>query len=96
MKTAGRRIEPIIYLLAVGLFLIGAGFFISEAHGEERAPTIIQQISNEFTRIAEKANPAVVFIHVEKTMKGGRGMGLSNQFSEEFFRRFFGDRMPPV
>lgn len=94
MRIAAKRIEPIIYVLAVGLFMLCAGFFIREAHGEERAPTIIQQISNEFTRIAENANPAVVFIHVEKTMKGGRGMGPSDQFSEEFFRRFFGDRMP--
>ncbi len=81
-------------LLVTALLLAGALCSGNSARAGEVKTPVIQQISKEFTFIAEKANPAVVFIQVEKTAVGGPMVGPFDQFDEEFFERFFGDRFP--
>ena len=71
----------------------------AEAHELEN----LRETSKAFSTIAKNAVPAVVFIKVEKTIETGsrRGSGAPNQyndpygfFGDEFFERFFRDRMP--
>ncbi len=60
-------------------------------------------LSNTFAAVAKTATPAVVSIKVEKTMEAGPALGFgspfefndpSDQFNDEFLRKFFGGRMP--
>ena len=64
MKTAVRKVENGAYILTVSLFLMVIWLFAAVAHGEESSTNIIQQISNEFSSIAENANPAVVLVSI--------------------------------
>ncbi|HDP24095.1 MAG TPA: DegQ family serine endoprotease [Deltaproteobacteria bacterium] len=53
----------------------------------------LKQTGKAFATIAREASPAVVFIKVEKTVQSGPAIGPS-PFSDEFFRRFFGEPFP--
>ncbi len=58
---------------------------------------ILKKASKAFTDVARTAIPAVVFIHVEKTIDAGEGARPFNDpyglFGDEFLQRFFGQ--PP-
>jgi len=62
---------------------------------EENDVEILKRTSRAFSSVAKKAIPAVVFIHVEKTVEA-RGPSFGGQFNDpfgffgdEFFERFF-------
>ena len=63
----------------------------------------LRETSKAFSAVAKNAVPAVVFINVEKTIETGSigGPGAPNQYNDpfgffgnEFFERFFRDRVP--
>lgn len=57
----------------------------------------LQRTSRAFAHITKQAKPAVVFIKVEKTLKGGPSFEFNDPFdlfSDEFFERFFRRRFP--
>ena len=58
---------------------------------------LLQRTGKAFAAITEKANRAVVFVQIEKTV-GRRGPLMGNDplgfFNDPFFRRFFGPGMP--
>jgi serine protease Do len=62
------------------------------APGEERF-----DLRQGFSHVAQRVIPAVVFIKVEKEVKGlsGAPFGPNDFFGEEFFERFFGQRVQP-
>jgi serine protease Do len=61
-------------------------------------PSIVQEMSREFSRIAKKALPAVVSIRTQYSQKAQSGQEEMNQpfgpFQDDFFERFFGFPMP--
>jgi serine protease Do len=70
----------------------------SEARDTNDARPALRSLSQAFTQVAQDAMPAVVFIQVEKRLRGGQQPFRYNDpfdlFGEEFFERFFGRRFP--
>lgn len=68
------------------------------AQEQSQAPSVVRNLSQVFTNVADEAVPAVVYVTVEKTVETGRSpFGFNNpfeQFNEEFFERFFRRRFP--
>lgn len=54
----------------------------------------VQAFSDAFAQIAESVSPAVVFIQIEKEVRGTPAQFGHGAIPEEFFRRFFGPGMP--
>jgi serine protease Do len=94
MKLTLKKCKYTVWLVGISLLLMGTLRPFSSVGAEEAQTPVIQQISKEFTRIAERTNPAVVFIQVEKTAAGGPMMSPFDQFDDDFFERFFGNRLP--
>ena len=88
-------------LLGMSVWVVVASTFPTlpawAAEPEEDVKTL-RSLSKAFTRVAQKALPAVVFIKVERGESAGRGSSEFNNpfdlFGEEFFERFFGRRQP--
>ncbi len=107
MATSGsHRRWPVPVLVAVaiatGAVLSAGTISLSKALGADEVAALPapQALSNTFASIVEKASPAVVFIQVEKTVRG-MPAGLGPDFFDgpfgEFFGRGFGGRgMPPA
>lgn len=68
------------------------------AQEQNQAPSVVRNLSQVFTNVADEAVPAVVYVTVEKTVETERSpFGFNNpfeQFNEEFFERFFRRRFP--
>jgi serine protease Do len=68
------------------------------AQEQNQAPSVVRNLSQVFTNVADEAVPAVVYVTVEKTVETGRSPSGFNDpfdlFNEEFFERFFGQRFP--
>lgn len=96
----GRKMRSGISLLVFAIFMFSLAPALPAKTNELEA---LRQTSKAFSAVAKNAVPAVVFIKVEKTMETGsiRGPVVPNQyndpfgfFGDEFFERFFRDRMP--
>lgn len=80
----------------VALLLAGVILGMDPARGDADPNDIavLKSASKAFSGVAKKAMPAVVFIHVEKTVDAGGGYSQFNDpygfFGDEFFERFFG------
>jgi serine protease Do len=90
----------IMILTLTGGFLFAAGFHFNPAAHAKSAD--IFSTPGNFSKLAEKAGPAVVNIRTVKTIhRGGPGLrqfqrgprGRENPF-DDFFERFFGENMP--
>ena len=60
----------------------------------------LRMMSRGFSKVAKEATPAVVFIRAEGKAPAGPGFGMEgeqmDEFSQEFFRRFFGMPNGPI
>ncbi len=90
-----------LFLWSLGLMLLVFGQV--PLLGETPDIKAAKALSNTFAAVAKTATPAVVSIKVEKTMEAGPALGFgspfefndpSDQFNDEFLRKFFGGRMP--
>jgi len=98
LHTSGCRISRrwIATVVVTGLFCLP-----SLGWGQTHTQAA-KELSKAFSSAAKAAMPAVVSIKVEKTISGptmgpGGGPELNDpygQFNDDFFRRFFGDRLP--
>ena len=96
----GKIKRSAIHLLVLSVFVMALATIVpAEAHELDN----LRQTSKAFSAVAKNAVPAVVFIKVEKTVETGsiRGSTAPNQyndpfgfFGDEFFERFFRDRVP--
>lgn len=76
--------------------LIGSMALVHTMEAKSLPITSEQVSSQPFTKVADKAIPATVFIKVSMIPERGEMMsGFDNQ-AEEFFRRFFGEPMQQV
>jgi len=100
----GLRLRQTSLAIVVACCLMGIGLFLwpapaRAAVGEKDLAPLVET-SKAFTLIAREVTPTVVFIKVEQTVEAGRSgapFEFNNpfdQYNEEFFRRFFGDRLP--
>ena len=86
-----------LQLLSIGLFL--CTLLLSPWHptwAQDDTRSTLQQLSQGFTEVAERASPAVVFIEVARTMEAHHEP-FNNPyefFGEEFLERFFRQRRP--
>jgi serine protease Do len=96
-NTSGCRVKVgrIISILVMGLLCLPSPGW-AQSHTEAA-----KELSSAFSAAAKAAMPAVVSIKVEKAVEVNPRMGGSSQlndpsgqFGDDFFRRFFGDRMP--
>jgi serine protease Do len=88
-----------LFVLSIAVLPTVEGVFAAEQENINAA----KQMSKAFASVSKEAMPAVVFIQVEKTVEAGQMFGGQmpfgfndpfEQFNDEFFKRFFGDRMP--
>lgn len=109
------RIESVRLLTIGGLLSVvvaavaAAALMAAPAKGAERveaapaaqtqAVASVQALSDAFERVAEKASPAVVYIEVDKELKGTPaafyGPGGEQGDPREFFKHFFGPGFGP-
>ncbi len=85
-------------LLLAGTIL---GLDIHHSPAAETSNPSVAAIQNAFVETAQKVSPSVVYIEVEKAISTETAMGPSipfndpfDLFSDEFFERFFRNRMP--
>ena len=88
------------FVLLALVLLMPADLFAQQGNGVES----LRQTSKAFAAVARKVSPSVVLIQVERETEAmqmqpfgfpfGNGDGDSFPFGDEFFRRFFGDRLP--
>jgi len=78
------------------LSIIFLAFLIiaSSVYAEDKALESLHAIGNAFASVSKKASPAVVFIKVQKTVKGASASGPFTPFGNDFFQRFFGYGFP--
>ena len=88
------------FVLLALVLLMPADLFAQQGNGVES----LRQTSKAFAAVARKVSPSVVLIQVERETEAmqmqpfgfpfGNGDGDNFPFGDEFFRRFFGDRLP--
>jgi serine protease Do len=86
------------FVLLALVLLMPADLFAQQGNGVES----LRQTSKAFAEVARKVSPSVVLIQVERESEPmqpfgfpfGNGDGDNFPFGDEFFRRFFGDRLP--
>jgi serine protease Do len=89
-------------MIAFLVFLTAALFSLQplSAFAQEEAIESLRQTGEAFRAVAKKVTPAVVFVKVEKLVKGRPTgeipfpFGDQGPLGDEFFRRFFGIPMP--
>ena len=99
-KSGGKVWQTAVAAVAFGcLALVGAPAWC--APGGEDQLQVLKETGSAFASISKKAVPAVVFIQVEKdidAVQPGQQFFFndpSELFGDEFFERFFGQRMRP-
>jgi len=88
-----KRILSIGFVLAV---IFGLNSFCIAAPADSKELEMLRNTGEVFAEIAEKVTPAVVFVSVEQEVAQQQTM-FSNpfeEFNDEFFKRFFDQRMP--
>lgn len=92
--------KSIIVIISTMIFLVVSILSMS-AHADENGLESLRKTGKAFTKIAKEVSPAVVFIKVEKKMKGVQDRGFFSPgneapapFGEDFFRRFFDKPFP--
>lgn len=81
--------KEIALALAASLALCEAGFSISPPPKNAPGVILLEETSQAFTQIAEKAMPATVSIKVQVTQTQQEMMPPFDMFGDDFFRRFF-------
>jgi serine protease Do len=93
---------PIGLRLALAVVAVAALLSAPSSHGEEQSVAVaaVNDLSNAFAAVADKASPAVVFIQVEKEFKrmpaAFEGPEWTPFGPDEFFRFFFGPSGPEM
>ncbi|HSX25469.1 MAG TPA: Do family serine endopeptidase [Chlamydiales bacterium] len=81
----------------VGMLAIAASGFSAEAKNKGKATSainLLEETSQAFTQIAEKAMPATVFIKTQISVPQQDFMNPFDMFGDDFFRRFFQQQQP--
>jgi serine protease Do len=89
--------KKLILVVILGVFTLttcygGANTAEEPSKAAARGATLLEQTSQAFTQIADKAMPATVFIKTEiaQPMGGQEMQNPFEMFGDDFFRRFFG------
>ena len=85
-QSSGMRMTMALALGAV-LLVMTAGACLA---GEKEDIALLDKTGKAFAAVVKKAKPAVVFIGVEKPVKGMTGVSPFDFFNDPFFERFFG------
>ena len=91
-----KNIKRFVYVLII-VFIITPYVAAVASSAQKSDIASLRQTSNTFAQVAKEATPAVVFITVEKTVEISSPFSFNDpfeQFNDEFFRRFFGDKIP--
>jgi serine protease Do len=89
-----------LFSLAACVLLVGAAVAVSQQEGNTQAEPGIQhaeELSITFRDAARKVLPAVVSIETraKAVQISNNGQGLRSPLEDEFFKRFFGENLPP-
>ncbi|MFA6187520.1 MAG: Do family serine endopeptidase [Phycisphaerae bacterium] len=88
-----KKILSFVFVLAV---IFSQNSFCFAAPAENKDREMLRNTGEVFAEIAEKVTPAVVFVSVEQEVSRQQTTfgDPFEQFNDEFFRRFFDQRMP--
>ncbi len=94
--------HPLLSLLTICLLTAAPGMGVQSAAAatagaDPSALESLRETGKAFASVARAVSPSVVFIQVEgqAPRRAGSPFGPGLPFSDEFFRRFFGDQFPP-
>lgn len=83
-----------LHISALTVLFVLTSFIPNPAAKGERGIDLLRQTSKAFTKVAEKAVPAVVSVRVETVIEVSQDytspFGYHSPFDDEFFERFFG------
>jgi serine protease Do len=80
--------------ILVGACVVLAGQPRVQARETNAGVAKLRELSQAFTDVAKRAIPAVVYVKVERTVEARGFNNPFDLFSDEFFKRFFGRRLP--
>jgi serine protease Do len=84
--------KHLLFSLFLGSFILNTGFAAQKLPSAAAGTSLLEQTSQAFTQIADKAMPATVFIKVEIPMAPQQQMNPLDLFGDDFSRRFFGQQ----
>ncbi len=91
------RIHLMVWIFFMTCCLVGG--IAGSAAARDSNVELLSRMSDAFASIVKKVEPAVVFVQVSKTIKGGGPGGMAGDpfglFNDPFFQRFFGPQFQP-
>jgi len=81
-----------MYKYKMGFILLLVAVIALPAQAQEGGIENLRQTGKAFAAVARQVSPSVVYIQVESTQEGGDETPFVSPFSDEFFKRFFGEQ----
>ncbi|MBT8127880.1 MAG: DegQ family serine endoprotease [Gammaproteobacteria bacterium] len=80
------------YRICFGLLLVA--IFAVPAQAQQGGLENLRETGKAFASVARRVAPSVVYIEVESSQESGTVMPFFSPFTDEFFKRFFGEEFP--
>lgn len=83
-----------MYTYRMSFLLLLLGVIALPAQAQDGGLENLRQTGKAFASVARQVSPSVVYIQVESTQEGATMAPFTSPFTDEFFKRFFGEPLP--
>ena len=83
-----------MYTYRMSFLLLLLGVIALPAQAQDGGLENLRQTGKAFASVARQVSPSVVYIQVESTQQGATMAPFTSPFTDEFFKRFFGEPLP--
>ena len=83
-----------MYMYRMSFLLLLLGVIALPAQAQDGGLENLRQTGKAFASVARQVSPSVVYIQVESTQEGATMAPFTSPFTDEFFKRFFGEPLP--
>jgi serine protease Do len=83
-----------MYTYRISFLLLLLGAIALPAQAQDGGLENLRQTGKAFASVARQVSPSVVYIQVESTQQGATVAPFTSPFTDEFFKRFFGEPLP--
>lgn len=83
-----------MYTYRMSFLLLLLGVIALPAQAQDGGLENLRQTGKAFASVARQVSPSVVYIQVESTQQGATMAPSTPPFTDEFFKRFFGEPLP--